>query len=168
MALFFSLFFEINRKQSIKSSFVIIILMKEEGPEKPSKICVLYHRLYLLRSGREEEKRKWLVARHIDLLFIFCCCCSWSFWGNSGWIYIPGIWADKPVWSVAQSRSQSYLRCWTGLHPLAFSYTWNVLYKNSSPLASQSTLVNASLCILFSFSVLFLFPSGSVTLVNPV
>jgi hypothetical protein len=72
------------------------------------------------------------------------------------------------VWSVAQSRSQSYLRCWTGLHPLAFSYTWNVLYKNSSPLASQSTLVYASLCILFSFSVLFLFPSGSVTLVNPV
>ncbi|KAK4012249.1 hypothetical protein OUZ56_021350 [Daphnia magna] len=28
---------------------------------------------------------------------------------------------NKPVWSVAQSRSRSYLRCWTGLHPLAFS-----------------------------------------------
>jgi len=159
---FFSLFLQIiSLQQSIKSSFVIIIPMEEEGPRNLLKSASLY-RLYLLRSGREEEKRKWLVARHIDLLFIFCCCCSWSFWGNSGWIYIPGIWADKPVWSVAQSRSQSYLRCWTGLHPLAFSYTRNVLLKNSSPLAWQSTLVNASLCILFSFRLFSFYPQAAL------
>lgn len=139
--------------------------MKEEASFGRKKNLRLYiGSIYLeVDSGRKKEK---MVGCTLIYCLFFVVVVLGPFGvmvaGNTVYMYrayeqtnLCGLWPKAGL-------KASYLRCWTGLHPLAFSYTWNVLLENSSPLAWQAgsqlwsmhRVHSILFYSLFSFSIL--------------